>query len=543
MTPSAALHGPSIARKSRVLPHQPTSRECALPLSLLDATTANFGLTSAIWLLERPTISLASADLANHLRTALSTTLDAYPLWCGYLKGILSIDDDELPLETASFPTHAKRYGRVYVHYGTSTDPGVEFVEATSTATVDNLYDAHSAKRRPVWNRGEDEQILTQFSPPTNVVRALEPNESDTDGLYKPIMAIQGTVLACGSYVLAVKIAHPLADITSLTRFVRDWASISRAMLTEAVLPVPNRLFEPQRLDAFAAGDINADHADPSIIKDALSLPLHRYDWWAPPAQPPSPFPSDLPLAGKPLPWAEWDTKAAVDQYTVHFSKKQIDHLWQSATQENSLPSPKLKISKHDALLAHVWSCVVRARGLEADQGPVHCDLVLGTRPAFQLDSSFLGSPTMMLNIEMPASHIASGSALGTIARRIRETVSLVNDPQRLSAHLHSIAYEASPQRLWQAFLGKRHILVTTWARAGVYDIDFGLGSRIRYADGVVPCLDGCILIVDSSPMECPLASSTVAPAWTDNGVDVTLPLRCQDMKRLLSDPLLLPNV
>ena len=129
-----------------------------------------------------------------------------------------------------------------------------------------------------------------------------------------------------------------------------------------------------------------------------------------------------------------------------------------------------------DALLAHIWSCVVRARGLHKDQGSVHCDLVLGTRPVFQLDDSFMGSPTMMLNIEMAASHVASRRALGPIAHRIRETVSTVNDSQRLAAHLHSIAYEKSPQRIWQGFLGQRHIMVTTWARAGIYDVEFRIG-------------------------------------------------------------------
>jgi hypothetical protein len=312
-------------------------------------------------------------------------------------------------------------------------------------------------------------------------------------------------------------------------------------VLAKAPLPVLTPIFEPLLLDSFAAGNINAESADPSIMKDALSLPLHRYDWWASPAQPPSPFPADLPLApaGKQLPWADWDSKALVDQYTVHNSTKQIEYLWQLASQDNSL-----KISKHDALLAHIWSCVVRARGLQEDQGPVHCDLVLGTRPAFQLDGSFLGSPTMMLNIEMVASHVASGiAALGPIANRIRETVAAVNNPQSLAAHLHSIAYEKSPQRIWQAFLGQRHILVTTWARAGIYDIDFGLGSRIRYADGVVPCLDGCILIVDSPPVESTPSTNPAARAWTDNGVDVTLPLLCEYMERLLRDPLLLPVV
>lgn len=168
---------------------------------------------------------------------------------------------------------------------------------------------------------------------------------------------------------------------------------------------------------------------------------------------------------------------------------------------------------------------------------------MLDTRPAFQLDDSFIGLPIMMLSIEVTASYVTSVIALGSIAHHIRETLSTVNDAQRLVAHLHSIAYEKSLQRIWQAYLGQWHILVTTWARAGIYEVDFELGSRIRYADGVVPCIDGCVLIVDGPPIESTSPLSTVARGWRRNGVDITLPLRCEDMKRLLQDPLLLLQV
>ncbi|KAJ4983096.1 transferase family protein [Stagonosporopsis vannaccii] len=540
MTATASSMELHIARNSRVFPQYPATRERVVPLSLLDATTAKFGLTSAVWLIEHPSIPLQSTQLVQHLRTALGTTLNAYPQWCGFLKAVFAIDGENLQPETTSFPEHAKRYGRVYVQYGSNTDPGVEFTEATSSTTVDCLYNANSAKRRPIWNRREDEETLSQFAPPTNIVHALESNEKDTNGRYKPIMAVQCTELACGGLVLAAKIAHPLADITALARFVRDWACVSRAMLKGDALPVLNPVFEPLRIDANAAGDIEAPDVDPIIMEIARSLPLHRYDWWAPPSAPPSPFPIDLPLAGAPLPWAEWDTKAPVDIYTIHFTRAQIDHLWQSAIRDMPHTPSASKISKHDALLAHIWSCIVRARGLSDDPGPVHCDLTLGLRPAFQLDDSFVGSPIMLLNIEMAASRAASGSALAEIAQRIRQTISTINDSQRLASHLHSIAYEKAPQRIWQAFLGQRHILVTTWARAGMYDIDFGFSSRIRYADGFVPGLDGCILIVDGPPTE---SSNVVSQGWTDNGVDVTLPLRCEHMERLLRDHLLLPQV
>ncbi|KJX97065.1 hypothetical protein TI39_contig564g00001, partial [Zymoseptoria brevis] len=99
----------------------------------------------------------------------------------------------------------------------------VEFIEATSTATVDDLYSLSSPKRRPVWARRSDELALTRNVPATSIVIPLALEQKDD-----PIMAVQLMTLACGGFVLAVKIAHPLADIRSLTRFVRDWASTKR---------------------------------------------------------------------------------------------------------------------------------------------------------------------------------------------------------------------------------------------------------------------------------------------------------------------------
>jgi hypothetical protein len=58
-----------------------------------------------------------------------------------------------------------------------------------------------------------------------------------------------------------------------------------------------------------------------------------------------------------------------------------------------------------------------------------------------------------------------------------------------------------------------------------------------------VPCVDGCILIVDGLQTEPTHLLSTTARGWTDNGVEITLLLRCEDMKRLLQDLLFLLQV
>ena len=537
-----------VTTTERVFPRKSTQHEHVVPLSLLDATTANFALTNAIWLFE-PLDERNVANVAVHLRQTLSTALSSYPQWAGQLKSIAAVDDASIPAEVKEFPAHARRFGRVYAHFGTSADVGVVFISATSSATTDSLYQTERVKTQPLWNRKDDN--LGRFVPADDIAHALQPNEPDAaTGLRKPIMAIQCTTLSDGGFVLAAKTAHPFADITGLIRFVKDWARVSNAViegLISALVLTP--VFEPARLDNLAAGNINAEESDPAIISRTERLPLHRYDWWAAPGKPPTPFLEAAKLvspAGKPMPWAEWDSNAPVSDYTIHLNTNQVDFLLHEATKGTDGNGPR--ISRHDAVLAHIWSCIVRARQLGKDDGPVHCDLVLGVRSAFKLGEDFLGSPIIMMNIELLSSEVGyerisnATAAMAAITRKIRHTISTVSDPANLADHLHSAAYEKSPQRIWQAFLGRRHILVTTWARAGIYDVDFGLGSRIRYADGIVPNLDGCVLIKEAPPLSEQFLSGSRL-SWTGSGVDISVHVCTDDMERLLKDPLLLPRL
>ncbi|EFQ25227.1 transferase [Colletotrichum graminicola M1.001] len=538
-----------ITKSERVFPQTPSRHEQVIPLSLLDATLTNFAHTNAVWLFE-PLAGKDVPDMVEHLRQTLGTALSSYPQWAGQLKSIAVLDDALVPAEAKDFPVHARRFGRVYAHFGTAADVGVEFTSATSSATTNLLYRTERTEAQPLWDRKDDS--FDMFVPPSDIAHALFPNEPDTEtGLRKPVMAIQYTALSDGGFVLAVKTAHPLADITSLVRFVKDWASVSRTVVEGSTSLVLNPVFEPARLDNLAAGDISAEEPDSAIIRRAHSLPFHRYDWWATPGKPPAAFLDKaipVSLASEPIPWDEWDLNAPISHYTIHLNKEQVDFLWKQATNGAEAHGPR--ISKHDAVLAHVWSCIMRARqlGTGKDDGPVYCDLALGVRSAFKLGEDFMGSPIVMMNVELPYSEVScvgSGNAPGAtvhIARKIRDTISRVNKVSSLADHLHNIAYEKSPQRIWQGFLGRRHIVVTTWARAGMYDVDFGLGSRIRFADSVVPNLDSSVVIKEAPPSSGGLLSGT-QPSWTDSGVDISVHISTDAMARLLKDPLLLPRL
>lgn len=527
--------------------------ENSVALSLIDVTTVNFSTSCAIWLFEKPDTQQHGFDLVGHFRQSLRIALDAYPQWTGHLRSITSLNSSQLPAETAKFTRHARRYGRVYVHYGTSSDPGVEFVIAQSTATLDTLCPASRPTEQPIYNR--QEVPLDDLVPSVAIANAAQPKLPDEASVLQPLMAVQITQLACGAFALSAKLGHPLGDISSLVSFTKDCATISRWILSGSIPPAPllEPVFEPDQLDSIAAADINADTPDPKILKQAATLPLHRYDWWISTVG--CPWEAVIPEAyrsqeihpiGTSMPWSEWDSKSPVSHYVIHLTCEQVETIWRSAIEGGPIESGALRISRHDTVLAHIWSCIARARNQQEDSGPIHCDLTLGLRPALHLDERFVGSPSMMVNIEMTGTQLASSKTtaderMWEVSQSIRKTVNQMIQPAAIAAHLHSLAYETCPQRIWQAFLGSRHLLVTSWARAGVYEVDFGLNEspKIRYAEGVIPDLDGCVLIKEAPP---PRDVDGLGGSWTHNGVDVSLHLRAQDMERLIKDPLLLPK-
>jgi hypothetical protein len=541
----------SVVETERLQPQTP-GKEHVVALSLLDATVANFALTNATWLFEKPPESsnVDFQQLAAGLKDSLRTALDAYPWWCGRVKMVMTADGNTAH-EATHLPPHARRYGRLYVQYGASDDPGVEVVTATSLETLDSLYPEQRTTAQPIWS-GKDAP-LGPFIPSSPQVNPRQPDELDANGRRKAPLAVQVTGLACGGWTLAVKSTHPLADITTLVTFVKDWATLHQSKITGQPKPQLYRQLESWRVDDLAAGDINADSPDPVIVGTTTSLPFHRYDWWHPAAEKTCPWPVEVPEVfkdevqrpvGKVMPWEEWDVTAPVSNYTLHFSHAQVEDLYKNAASsadgvtENG---SSRRISRHDAVLAHIWSCIVRARRLQDDEDPVHCDLTYGLRPVLGLGESFVGSPIILVNVEL--SGRTASSSLPPVAQKIRETISSVK-PSDLSAHLHAVSFEKTPQRLWQAFLGRRHILVTTWARAGLYDVDFfrsgGDSSGIRYADGLMPPLDGVILIKEAPPSGRKVDSSKPR-SWTEDGVDISIHLRTEDMERLIADPLLLP--
>ncbi|KAF8521926.1 transferase family-domain-containing protein [Hysterangium stoloniferum] len=476
------------------------------PLSIVDASVARFAPTNAVWVYEK-------APPTEILISSLRKTLDAYPQWCGQLHSAKYNPEGN----------HTERYGRLMLSYGTDSDPGVELIRAEASDHVSTIIpppidDHYDMRRIPV-------RELTGGS-----TQLALPNMVDVPGL--PGIIVQLTRFKCEGMSIAIKMAHPLADAQTLLRFATDWAAICSSMVAGTLVPVISPMFNPQLLDCAAAGDINSQNADKNILRQSCPLPLHRYDWWASEKSsvaakvassqiPTEITPPSLEDLGKPLPWSNWDPDAPVSHFILYFSRIELQNMWMEASSQAG------RVSHLDVLLAHLWAIIIRARGIELNEES-YLDVTFGIRKRLEppLPPSFLGSP---LTLAAVTSTGQEGHAhdISQMARSIRSTLSRFN-PKSIPVILHEMMFEITPQRRWNAFLGRQNTIVTSWLDLGVYDVDFGSG-RPKYVHAVMPHVDGCIQIIEAG-------GDRERSPWYEKGAHVSLYLRDDVMSEVLKD-------
>lgn len=535
-------------------------------LSIIDATVARFSPCAAVWLYDADEAARDTDLLLAHLQQTLCETLDDYPHFAGQLRW-------------ATDAREPSKVGRPMVVYGAEDeDPGVEFTVAAYDCPLAELVPSEEDRQgdKQVWIASDFPQ--DELLPKAELAFASRLDRFE--GL--PGASAQVTTFACGGFAVGIKITHCLSDAVCLVQFAKNWAHRARASFSSQrsrqddargdvdddvvgaagreAKGMPGALFDPSLLDGHAGIATTTTTTTTMTTQEhdaklqlARSLPMHRYDWWKTDApgypswatassEATKPSPAQLrdnigPLSPSTAPpWTTWDPSAPVDHAQIRFSHQEVRRMQEEAAQaellllllprRDSSSPPRRTISRLDALIAHLWILIQRARqaelgaasaASEADAdadvaAPVYLDMTLGlrTRVAPPLPDNFVGSPILLAHISRPSggqvaaavatsssSSSSSSSSLGGVALSIRETMAQFT-PEAVSAYLYDAAHEPSPQRLWQAFLGRRHTLVTSWTKAGCYEVDFvGGRRRPRYVQGRMPRMDGCLQVMD----------------------------------------------
>ncbi|KAL4945487.1 hypothetical protein BDV06DRAFT_209465 [Aspergillus oleicola] len=503
----------------------------AVPLSILDATVTHYAPCAAVWFFDAPPSESngietngpleSGLDWTSTLQQSLSKTLSMFP----HLAGELSILQRVPEIEG----DHTQRYGRLHVTFGAASDPGVEFITARCNLSIDEVLPSAEQRKLPEsrsWGLSCSAKVfLPDLSKvPFNTRPGQQPG---------PPVSIQLTQFSCGGFALGIRIAHSLADAQALAVFMHRWSyehsllpsgeknnpSTTKPLFANGFFNSEQPLFNPQLLDTRAAGDINSPQPDETILAKSRSLPYSRYDW----NLPPSLTRSMIKSPGTKMPKEDWDVTAPVGHIKLHFSAAQTRKIWEAAGEG---------VSRHDALVAHVWSAMNRARGLNDDEKDVNLYFTFGCRKRLNLPSSFMGSPILSTTVTMPGKN-ASSTSLSAIATEIHSNIALYTE-DAVKARLHDLSFECAPQRLWEAYLGHRHVIFTSWAHLHLYEVDFGgAGGRARYVEPYMPELDGLLCLMEGRP-------EARRGHWCDFGIDVQLSLEKGALERLMKDPVLL---
>lgn len=547
-------------------PPEITTGSTTVPISILDATTAQFSTTSVVWFYEAATQYTRGTNPLSiaQLRLSLVKTLSYYPWFTGSLGWAHS---SERPFAATS---HDKRFRRLTVTCDDlNTDQGASYIEASCRShTLAELLPPPN-ERNNQWDPATTGWATADFLPPiTTLAFGQYPS---TEG---SCLGVQITTFKCGGIAIGIAIPHPIADALTVTNFMRDWSNINAAMVKGPPTPEPTPCFQPSLLDAKATGDIDMQSSDSTVISRARDLPMLRYDRWVDNKGTTNidKLPAELqqnqhllPPHDVVIPWESWNLAAPVSYRVLHFSPPEMEGMYRAALSgnyppgSNDEPAESKPPTRHDALLAHLWQCINVARLpiLESNySSEVFLTMTLGLRARLSLPPSFVGSPILLTYVSRPVDsfhtlkdsksndhNAAPSSNIGRIAADIHNTQALFTAPA-IGDALHDAAYEICPQRLWQTMCGSRHTLTTSWIHTHVYDdIDFGCGVNDTERSRVVPWYvhpavfkpDGQVIIMEARPGN----AAKSEDKWYHRGVDVCISLQEDVMERMLSGDLL----
>ncbi|GAA5914604.1 hypothetical protein JCM6882_001215 [Rhodosporidiobolus microsporus] len=529
------LKAPSLSSTSstcRVHPSIRPSAPVVRPLSIFDTAASAYPSFSAVKVFPPPLPAAQDSFEPSLLSASLAHILSAYPHLAGKLR---------LPRPDDAGRPYQKRYGRVWVEYGGQEDPGVSF----SFAQLDE-----SVKSRLPREAGERITDFGGLCDAPLVPDAAEVVEGRPSGAQHPSLAVRVTRFSDGAAVFALRIPHILADATTLNRFVSDWGDVHRALLltgSTSSIPLPSRPLSTEALDAFSAGDLDAPFPDSEIKAQYGLLPRLEYDMWAhPELHPPGMVQSsalDPAVAaedaarggerGEPAPWSTWDFTAPSILRIIELSSEEVRRIWrraQASLDASAGPANSVKITAHDAVVAHFWRLSIRARDL---QPTTTVNLITGvsarSRLAPSLPPTSVGSLTFGARTHISAGDLVSPTGTSTAAALLRHCVNAATPPN-IGVILHHTAHQIDPLRVATFFAGSTHLGVTSWVHSGSYAADFGTGRPLCSTGAIAPA-DG-FGFVDDVPGE-----AVEGQRWWERGATMMLSLRTDVMERVLADP------
>ncbi|XP_040381182.1 putrescine hydroxycinnamoyltransferase 1-like [Oryza brachyantha] len=302
------------------------------------------------------------------------------------------------------------------------TGEGVLFVTARSGAAVDDLGD---------------------FAPSDELRRMLVPMADDASGggLAGVLAMIQVTFFRCGGVSLGVAVHHTAADGLASLDFVNTWAAIARgAAAAGEAMARPRLCLDRTLLRARSPPAVLFDHAEYSRRGGGSKLPF---------------LSAILPL-----------------------SKNQLNAL--KGVGAGGVQGKKL--STFTAVVAHIWRCACKARGLaRTEETRLYMTADARTRVQPPLPRRYLGNAIFRASTVAKVDDIiATGGPLDTVAEKVSGATARLDDDyvRSLLDYLEQPASGggAAGLRKGEWVMPATDLWVISWQGLPLYDADFGWG-------------------------------------------------------------------
>ncbi|OEL16254.1 Agmatine coumaroyltransferase-2 [Dichanthelium oligosanthes] len=329
-------------------------------------------------------------------------------------------------------------------------DAGALFVEATADVAL--------------------EAIMPLLLPATPVVARLHPSGEGA----KELMLVQITRFACGSLVVGHTMHHAVGDGLSICQCLLAWSQSTRGV---AIDPVPVH----DRVSFFVPRD------PPQVEFD------HRNTEFKAPAdddKDPRCTDTDDAIASN-------HVDDEVVTHKVHFSREFISDLKSRASATMLRP-----YSTMQCLVAHLWRCVTKARGLDGDETTTLHIAVNGRarmrRP--RVPQGYTGNVVLWAHPTTTTGELLAGP-LGHASELIRQGVARVDDAYFRSFidFISSGAVEDEGLEPMADAAVSPDVEVYCLYRIPFYDLDFGGGRQFMYMPSNRP-VDGAIYILPPLP-------------------------------------------
>lgn len=431
--------------------------------------------------------------------------LDAYPFLAGKLIFASELGDDK----PADAPAYTLRHLRTWIKWGAESDPGVSFaVVRRNDSMADHL-------PRPV------QAGVTDLAP-LHGNALTPPNKGLLADRNIPCALAQVTHFNDGSAV-SLSVSHMLADASAIGVMLTDWAAIHRS-LASGQLEVPSRPFHYLEVDGQAAGDLNTDAEDPALTEIESKQAMFRYDAWASGTPVPEHLRELDERQGKPrgdvLPPNCFVFAEKMAYHAVHFSAADIERIHERVSAQAGE-----FVSVHDALAAHLWRVMTRAR---QQTGTLALNMACDARRRFPrpLPPTTPGVYNTCLGFLGEADTLLGEGGDAWAAKRLRKAIGSIQ-PDTVAAFLHRRAHDLDPLRERICPCHPENTIMTTWARAGLEEVDFGVGKP-AYTHFHVQAFPGYVCIM----RECGEGEK-----WYEPGLHADLWLEEDAMQRFLADP------